>query len=78
MDRTVFIIAHRLSTVRHCDQIVVIDKGRIVESGNHDELLEANGYYARLHGYQNHSPVIRSLRPSNTPSAAGTRTADSS
>jgi subfamily B ATP-binding cassette protein HlyB/CyaB len=77
MDRTVFIIAHRLSTVRHCDQIVVIDKGRIVESGNHDELLEANGYYARLHGYQNHSPVIRSLRPSNTPSAAGTRTADS-
>ncbi|MEH6570017.1 MAG: type I secretion system permease/ATPase [Halioglobus sp.] len=60
-DRTVFIIAHRLSTVRHCDKIVVLDKGRIMESGTHDELLEASGYYARLYGYQNHSPVIRSL-----------------
>ena len=59
--RTVFIIAHRLSTVRHCDQIVVLDKGRIVESGNHDELQALNGYYARLYGYQNDSPVIRPL-----------------
>ena len=63
LNRTVFIIAHRLSTVRHCDQIVVLDKGRITESGNHDQLLAANGYYARLHGYQNHSPVIRSVSP---------------
>jgi subfamily B ATP-binding cassette protein HlyB/CyaB len=63
LNRTVFIIAHRLSTVRHCDQIVVLDKGRIIESGNHDQLLAANGYYARLHGYQNHSPVIRSVSP---------------
>lgn len=60
-DRTVFIIAHRLSTVRHCDEIVVLDKGRILESGTHDDLLEANGYYAKLYSYQNHSPVIRSL-----------------
>jgi len=60
--RTVFIIAHRLSTVRHCDQIVVLDKGRIIECGDHRQLLEANGYYARLHGYQSHSPLIRSLR----------------
>jgi subfamily B ATP-binding cassette protein HlyB/CyaB len=63
--RTVFIIAHRLSTVRHCDQIVVLDKGRIVESGDHDELLQLNGYYARLYGYQNHSPVIRALEMSS-------------
>jgi subfamily B ATP-binding cassette protein HlyB/CyaB len=60
-DRTVFIIAHRLSTVRHCDRIVVLDRGRIAESGSHEELLAAGGYYARLYGYQTHSPVIRSL-----------------
>ena len=57
--RTVFIIAHRLSTVRHCNQIAVLDDGRIVESGDHQTLLAAGGYYARLYGYQNHSPVIR-------------------
>ncbi len=57
--RTVFIIAHRLSAVRHCDRIIVLDDGHIVESGDHDALLHANGYYARLHSYQNQSPVIR-------------------
>lgn len=59
--RTVLIIAHRLSTVRHCDQIVVLEAGRVIEAGNHDQLLEENGYYARLYSYQNHSPRIRSL-----------------
>ena len=63
-DRTVFIIAHRLSTVRHCDRIAVLENGQIVECGCHDELLAANAYYARLYSYQNHSPVIRSLEPS--------------
>ena len=57
--RTVFIIAHRLSTVRQCDRIIVIDKGIIVESGNHDQLIDANGYYAKLHSYQNNVPNIR-------------------
>jgi subfamily B ATP-binding cassette protein HlyB/CyaB len=51
-DRTVFIIAHRLSTVRACDRIIVMDKGRIVEQGNHDKLIQQQGYYAKLHSYQ--------------------------
>lgn len=59
--RTVFIIAHRLSSVRHCDRIMALDNGRIVETGSHDELLAAEGYYARLYSYQNHSPVMRTL-----------------
>lgn len=57
--RTVFIIAHRLSTVRLCDRIVVMDKGRIIETGNHEQLLEQNGYYAKLHSYQDNVPNIR-------------------
>lgn len=46
--RTSIIIAHRLSTVRNVDKIVVIDKGQIVESGSHDELMQQEGYYYRL------------------------------
>lgn len=48
--RTTFIIAHRLSTVRRADRLMVLDQGRIVESGSHDELLaKENGIYARLY-----------------------------
>ncbi len=47
-DRSVLAIAHRLSTVRHADRILVLDQGQIVEHGNHDALLAAQGPYARL------------------------------
>ncbi|GAB4359296.1 MAG: type I secretion system permease/ATPase [Gammaproteobacteria bacterium] len=57
-NRTVFIIAHRLSTVRNCTKIVVIDKGRIVEQGSHDELLKVKGQYARLHGMQSGQLIV--------------------
>ncbi len=50
--RTSFVIAHRLSTIRGADVILVMDGGRIVEQGHHDELLERNGPYARLHAAQ--------------------------
>ncbi len=50
--RTVFIIAHRLSTVRKSDRILVIEKGQIVESGSHEELLDVQGRYAKLYTKQ--------------------------
>jgi ABC-type multidrug transport system fused ATPase/permease subunit len=50
--RTVFVIAHRLSTVRHADLILVIEAGRIVQQGRHDALLGQDGLYAHLHKLQ--------------------------
>ena len=52
VDRTTLIIAHRLSTVRHADQIIVLDSGNISEVGTHDDLIENNGIYSRLWAVQ--------------------------
>lgn len=51
-NRTTLVIAHRLSTIENADLIVVMDKGRIVETGRHRELLDSNGHYAALHRLQ--------------------------
>ncbi len=50
--RTVFIIAHRLSTVRRTNRIIVMEKGQIIEQGTHEELLQRRGSYAKLHSHQ--------------------------
>ena len=50
--RTVFIIAHRLSAVREADNIIVVDKGQIVEGGTHSELMDLQGYYNKLYSHQ--------------------------
>lgn len=56
--RTAFVIAHRLSTIRDADVIVVMEHGRIVEQGDHDDLLAADGAYARLYASQFVAPVV--------------------
>ncbi len=50
--RTTFVIAHRLSTIRNADQILVLDKGEIVERGNHEELMEVKGQYYQMYELQ--------------------------
>jgi len=55
--RTVFIIAHRLSTVYNADKIIVLDKGNIIEQGTHAELLKQKGYYAKLYNIQSGKEV---------------------
>ncbi len=56
--RTTLIIAHRLSTVREADKIVVLDQGRIIETGSHTELLAKGGFYSRLHQLQDSSVLL--------------------
>jgi subfamily B ATP-binding cassette protein MsbA len=67
--RTVFVIAHRLSTVVHADQILVLDRGEIVERGTHAELLAQRGTYHRLHAAQ----LRRDEGEPAVPAAAGAR-----
>ena len=50
--RTSFVIAHRLSTIKNADKILVMEKGKIVEEGNHDELMDKDGLYAHLYQIQ--------------------------
>jgi len=67
-DRTAIVIAHRLSTVRTADRILVLDRGRIIEEGTHDGLLAANGHYAELYNtYFRHQSLeyIESLGAGN-------------
>jgi ATP-binding cassette subfamily B protein len=62
-DRTSFVIAHRLSTIRDADLILVMEAGRIVESGTHDELLAAEGAYHRLYNAQFRGPALDGENP---------------
>ena len=50
--KTSFIVAHRLSTIKNADTILVMDKGKIIEIGNHEQLLAKNGFYAELYNSQ--------------------------
>jgi ABC-type multidrug transport system fused ATPase/permease subunit len=55
--KTTFIIAHRLATVQHADRIIVLDGGRIIESGTHQELIGTSGLYARFCALQFQAPA---------------------
>jgi ATP-binding cassette subfamily B protein len=50
--RTSFVVAHRLSTIKESDIILVMNNGKIIEQGNHEELLEKGGFYAQLYNSQ--------------------------
>ncbi|ASJ76880.1 ABC transporter transmembrane domain-containing protein [Granulosicoccus antarcticus] len=69
--RTTLVIAHRLATIVNADRILVMDEGRIIESGNHQELLAGNGLYAKLASMQFNAaefhPAVEAVRVANSP-----------
>jgi len=67
--RTVFVIAHRLSTVHNADRIVVLEEGRIVEQGSHAELYAAGGVYRTLYDLQLAAPAAAAESPEASPAA---------
>ena len=64
--RTSFVIAHRLSTIKNAKLILVMNKGRLIESGTHEELLQKNGFYAGLYNAQflGNNPMVQTEKPS--------------
>ncbi len=68
--RTTFVIAHRLSTITSADQILVLDEGRIVERGNHHELMQVGGLYRRLYERQHQLEADLYINPGEDPSRA--------
>jgi subfamily B ATP-binding cassette protein MsbA len=66
-DRTTFVIAHRLSTIRNADRIVVLDQGRIAETGTHESLMEENGLYSRFWRLQAQEPAPQGEEGSPSP-----------
>ena len=59
--RTTLIIAHRISTLRDCDQIIILDEGRIAEQGTHEQLLASGGFYADLYSSQQLAAELETL-----------------
>ncbi len=62
---TTLLIAHRLATVRSADRIIVLNQGQLVEAGRHDDLMEKDGYYARLYRYQQSQEYLSVVRDPN-------------
>ena len=64
-NRTTFIVAHRLSTIHKADQIIVLDKGRIVETGQHEELMNNKSLYYNLYKLKMQDPVVIGEKQTN-------------